>query len=128
MFLHALLQRWRHTPAPTLPPRVASWLANEDGKSLHAYNRAHVVWRHDLLCASLPGLWLPRKGGFSDAFELEDCPGCGLTFLIDAPGLHYAPDSWQKYLHEGDEDFYDAYWCDCCWRSRDAGHPVGTNV
>jgi hypothetical protein len=52
---------------------------------------------------------------------LEDCPGCGLTFEIGGGAkdpLHFAPDSTQKYLSEGDEDWYDAYWCDCCWRRR----------
>jgi hypothetical protein len=44
---------------------------------------------------------------------IQDCPGCGITFYIE--GTHYEEDSHQTYLDEGDEEFYDANWCTCCW-------------
>lgn len=53
--------------------------------------------------------------------ELWDCPGCGVTFQMSGAsddGLHYEPDSAQSYLSEGDHEWYDAVWCDCCWQRR----------
>lgn len=125
MILHRVLQRRTgrlpEPVAPHLPATVERWLANDDGRSLLGHNRSTIVRAHPVDCVSLAGLWLPRRGGFTDLCELEDCAGCGLTFLIDAVGLHFVADGVQKYLSEGDEDWYDAYWCDCCWRGREAG-------
>jgi hypothetical protein len=116
--------------APTapvaLPEALERWLTNADGDSLARAADITAIRAHDPACDSLKHVWLARRGGYSDMCEIEDCPGCGIAFHID--GTHYEEDSAQLWLDEGDEEFYDANWCTCCWTAWKATPVIGPKI